>query len=204
MTTLTLMYVYFDVNGDIKSITPHLDAELDNLYSSTTLPLESVGDFLTGKLNTFNYRVKISKTALSTTYEIEKKVATTLNLHRRSDMYLSQVENIPRNRDASILIENIVPDKHIKLKINPSVRILQTEGTDLEKESIEKFIDTPSVTLFFTKKDDPYFLLHTIEFIPEELFANDALYIKYTMDLQGVSVYTRKLINGYSYQEKGI
>ncbi len=204
MTTLTLMYVYFDVNGDIKSITPHLDAELDNLYSSTTLPLESVGDFLTGKLNTFNYRVKVNKTALSTTYEIEKKVATTLNLHRRSDMYLSQVENIPRNRDASILIENIVPDKHIKLKINPSVRILQTEGTDLEKESIEKFIDTPSVTLFFTKKDDPYFLLHTIEFIPEELFANDALYIKYTMDLQGVSVYTRKLINGYSYQEKGI
>ena len=197
------MYVYFDVNGDIKSISPHHDAELDDLYSSTTLPLDKVGDFLTGKLNTFNYRINVIKTALSTDYTIEKKVVKIPNLQRRVDTYLTQIENIPRNRDASIIIENIIADKHIKLKINPSVKVLQEDGTDEEKDSIEKFIDTPMASLFFTKKDDPYFLLHTIDFVPAELFEEGTLYIKYAMDLKGVSVYTQKLINGYSYSEKG-
>jgi len=203
MTTLTLMYVYYDVNGDIKSICPHHDTALDNLYNSTTLPLETVGDFLTGKLNTFNYRIKVVKTTLSTDYTIEKKIASVPNLLRRADTYLTQIENIPRNRDASIIIENIVSDKHMKLKINPSVRVLREDGTDEEKDGIEKFIDTPVVSLFFTKKDDPYFLLHTIDFVPAKLFEEGALYIKYPMELKNVSVYTQKLINGYSYSEKG-
>lgn len=203
MNTLTLMYVYFDINGDIKSITPHLSAELADLYSVATMPIINVYDFLTGKLNTFNYRVKVTKTALSTDYIIEKKV-TAVNLLRRTDTYLSQIESIPRNRDASVLIENIVSDKHIKLKINPSMRLLRIEGTEEEKDGIEQFLDTPSISLFFTKKDDPYFLLHTIEFSPTELLEKDTVYIKYEMDLVNISVYTRKIINGYSYHEKGI
>ena len=198
---LEMMYVYFDKNGDIKTISP--DPVLVSVdYSVATFPLAEVEGFLTGKKNPFDFYVKSAKGITGTTYKIIRKQSLEISLVRTLDNFLTEVKTMPKSSDAFLLIENIVKEKKIRIFLNKSVRNLLEEISDAEQETIDSFINYPSTSLFFTRKGDPYFLLHTLIFSPRELFEKGVLYWDYTVDLSDSSVYTKKILDGYSYRIK--
>jgi len=199
MAMLEMMYVYFDHNGDIKTITPD-PATISGNYSVANFPLTEVEGFLTGKKNPFDYYVKVLKSFATQSYKITKKHELKVNLVRTLDNFLTEVRTLPRSADALVLIENSVDGKKIKISLNPVVKVLFEEGTDDMQEKISSFINNPPTSLFFTGRHDPYSLLHTLTFSPKELFEKGELFWDYTVDLSTSSVYTKKIFDGYSYR----
>lgn len=201
MAVLEMMYVCFDANGDIKTISPET-VIVSESYSVRTFPLSEVEDFLTGKKNPFDYYVKISKSIAGKAYKITRKQVLEVNYVRTLDNFLTEVKTLPKSADAFVLIENLVKEKKIKISLNKIVKVLHEEGSDADQETVSSFINHSSTSLFFTRKGDPYFLLHTLIFSPRELFDKSELYWDYTVDLSSSSVYTKKLLDGYSYKVK--
>lgn len=196
---LEMMYVYFDMNGDIKTISPD-PVDLFGDYTATTAPLTEVEDFLLGKKNPFDYYVKVTKGIASSSYKITKKQALEATSIRTLDNFLTEVKTISKSANAFVLIENIIEEKKIKISLNSIVKVLLEEGTDKDHEIILSFISHPPAPLYFTRKDDPYFLLHTVIFSPRELYDSGELFYEYSIDLSNSSVYTKKIYNGYSYK----
>ena len=199
MNTLVLMYVYFDSHGDIKAIAPDPVAELVDTYKMITVPLLEVEPFLLSKKNTFDYYVKEVVRVTDVTYKITRKEVLEVNRLRFTNSFLSEIPTYSRSKDANILIENCVSEKAIRITLNPYIKSLILDGTDDEKESVINMANTTSSSLFFTKKHDPYFLLHTMNFSPSILFNAEMLQLPYTGELSDTSVFTKKLIDGYSY-----
>ena len=196
-----MMYLYFDLNGDIKTISPDPVIVSEN-YSVRTFPLSEVEDFLKGKKNPFDYYVKVSKNIGGQTYKITRKQALEINYVRTLDNFLTEIKTLPKSADAFVLIENLIKEKKIKISLNKIVRVILEEGSDADQETITSFINHSSATLFFTRKGDPYFLLHTLIFSPRELFEKGELFWDYTVDISDSSVYTKKILDGYSYRIK--
>lgn len=194
-----MMYVYFDANGDIKTISPDPIIVSKN-YSAATFLLSEVEDFLVGKKNPFDYYIKSSKEITGNTYKITRKQVLEVSYIRTLDNFLTEVGTMKKSADAFILIENFTKEKKIKISLNSIVNMLLNEGEDKDQDAITAFINNSSSFLFFTKKNDPYFLLHTLIFSPRELFEKNKLVWDYTDDLSSSSVYTKKLLDGYSYR----
>lgn len=199
MNTLIMMYLYFDINGDIKSISPVPSTDPNEPFDVATFPLPEVEQFLTAKKNPFDYLVKTTKRPGSIEHKIVRKKILEINYVRTLDNFLTEIETMDKSRNAIISIENLIDEKQIKISMGPMLKILQLDGTDSEQEAMTSFVNTPYVYLFFTKKHDPYFLKHTITFSPKILYEKGSISIKYTIDLNDVSVFTRKLIDGYNY-----
>ena len=198
---LEMMYVYFDSNGDIKTISPDPVIVSDS-YSVATFPLTEVKDILEGKKNPFDYYVKITKSVAGTLHKITRKQVLEVSYVRTLDNFLTEVRTMAKSTDAFVLIENIVSEKKIKISLNKVLRVLLEEGSDNDQETVTSFISNPSTALFFTRKNDPYFLLHTLMFSPKELFDKGELFWDYNVDLSDSSVYTKKILDGYSYRIK--
>jgi spore germination protein GerM len=190
------MYVYYDINGDIKAITPNLDENLLSGCSSATFPVDDVAGFLTAQKNPFEYMVKEVKRATSTTYKIVRKESKVVYT-RTLDNYLTKVE---ADSKAILLITNHVADKTISITVNEGFKLLRTEGTDEEIEEVDNFTNRASITLYFTKRNDPYHWLHTMTFSPKEAMEKDKIYINYDLDLSDTSVYTKKVFGSYGYK----
>lgn len=199
MAMLEMMYVYFDANGDIKTISPD-PVLLADVYTVTTIPLTEVEDFLLGKKNPSDYYIKSTKVLAGTTYKITRKQTLEISYVRTLDNFLTEVKTMAKSAEASVLIENIVKEKKIKITLNKVIKVLFEEGSDIDQETVSSFINYSSAALFFTRKGDPYFLLHTLIFSPKELFDKEELYWDYNVDLSNSSVYTKKIIDGYSYK----
>jgi hypothetical protein len=197
MSILEMMYVYFDDQGDIKSISPEL-TELQEGQFVTTALLSEVRDFLVGKKNVFDYVVK--KLGNGSHFTITKKIIPVVSHVRTLDNFLSEVHTMPKSKDAYILIENLVPKKKIKLSLGKIVKLLLNVGPDEDQEVIKSFSSQQQSSLFFTRKNDPYFLLHTITFSPQDLFVKEVLEFPYEVDLSNESVYTKRLLDRYSYK----
>ena len=197
MAMIEMMYVYFDINGDIKTISPD-PIMVSESYSVATFLLTDVEGFLTGKKNPFDYYVKITKQ----TYKITRKQVLDISYVRTLDNFLTEIKTLPKSADAFVLIENIVEEKKIKISLNKIVRVLLEDGSDVDQETVSSFINHSSTALFFTRKSDPYYLLHTLTFSPRELFDRSELYWDYTVNLSNSSVYTKKILDGYSYRIK--
>jgi hypothetical protein len=187
------MHVYFDSVGDIKSISPDELSDCDD-FSVTMLPLHEVMDFLTGKKSTQNFFVKIVKKLNEVTYSIKVKDSGIQGYKRTSSQYLTEgVKNI----DPIVIIDNDTIRKIISIKI----ATIDTNAADIEL--VTQFLQSASSLLFFTKKNDPHFLVHTIAFSPTELHKTKILTISYTANLDDVSMYTQQLVNRYSYISRG-
>jgi hypothetical protein len=204
MASLVLMYVYFDSNNDIKAITPMPDDVLANGFGVATFPLPSVEMFMLGQKNPFDFTVKKIKRIGSESYVLVKK-ETHINITRTLDNYLTKVsESVD---DVPIL--KIIADvsvKHITMYLDKSYKDIYKFGSEDEKEDIESFINYSDITLYFTGRNDPYYLLHTLVVSPRELFEADKLYVPYPeyIDLSLSSVYTRKVISSYGYKIRGV
>lgn len=201
MAILEMMYVYFDANGDIKTISPD-PIIVSESYSVRTFPLPEVEEFLTGKKNPFDYYVKATKSIAGPTHKITRKQVLDINYVRTLDNFLTEIQTMPKSSDAFVLIENIIAEKKIKITLNKVVKVLLEDGSDTDQETVTSFINHASASLFFTRKSDPYSLLHTLIFSPKELFDKSELYWDYAVDLSNSSVYTKILLDGYSYRIK--
>jgi hypothetical protein len=199
MAMLEMMYVYFDINGDIKTISPDPVIVSDS-YTVATFPLSEVKDILEGNKNPFDFYVKSSKGIGGTTHKITRKQVLEVSYVRTLDNFLTEVGTMKKSADAFVLIENFTKEKKIKISLNAVVKMLLNEGDDKDQETVTSFINNPSTSLFFTRKKDPYFLLHTLIFSPRELFEKSELFWDYNVDLSASSVYTKKLLDGYSYR----
>jgi hypothetical protein len=202
MKTLIMMYVYFDADGNIKAISPDTDAVSASLYSLAMFPLTDVESFLTAKKNTFDFYVKSIETFNKVEYKILRKKQIEISKIRAVDTYLTEITSNRLQKDTIILIENFISLKQLKITITPELRTLKEEGSVEAQESIVNFINTPTATLFFTKKQDPYFLIHSFLFSPKALFDEGTLIIDYEKDLKNLSVFTRRIINRYTYIER--
>lgn len=200
MSILEMMYVYFDEKGDIKSISPELNTLEDGIRVTTVL-LSEVKDFLLGKKNVSEYYVK--QLAGGTQFTIVMKYVPTLSRVRTLDNFLAEIHTMPKSKDAYILIENYIKEKKIILSLGKLVKLLLNEGPDDVQNLIESFSAQQQSFLFFTNKGNPYSLLHSIMFSPRDLFLREELEFSYTVDLSSASVYTKRLLDRYSYKRIG-
>jgi hypothetical protein len=188
------MYVYFDSDGNIKSIAPDPDVVSSSSYSTAMFPLAEVEPFLTAKKSTFDYYISVVKKLLSVEYKLVRKVTPAIAQLRLLDSFLVELKHI--TDEPVIAIENYVSAKQIKISLSPDAKEVD------ENNVLDDFAKIPTSYLFFTKKNDPYFLVHTITFSPNELVNTGSITIPYENNLAGLSVFTKKIINDYSYTER--
>ena len=198
MTSPIMMHVYFDTEGNIKSISPSADLTLEATHKTAMISIDEVEPFLSSKKNIFDFHVK----EVDAKHRIQKKPNAIISQIRSIDNYLTEIKLQKLTIDTIILIENYISDKKVKIKITPELKILQEKGTEEEQLSINSFINSSYSSLFFTRKHDPYFLIHTVTFSPRLLFENEELIMTHTKNLENLSVFTKRIISKYAYTEK--
>lgn len=199
MSTLILMYVYYDANGDIKAITPISDVSLSNEFSCAMFPISEVEVFLSGKRNPFNFTVSKIKKITGETYKLVKK-QTDVFLTRTLDNYLTKVGLFNESETILKIIINS-SERKIILMLDNAYKELYKTGSEEQQEDIDSFINHNTSELYFTKRNDPYYLYHTISFVPKEIFEKDEVVFEYHngIDLSNSSVYTKKILSSYGY-----
>ena len=202
MTSLIMMYVFYDKNGDIKAITPHLDEGFSAIYSSITLPLSDLEIFLLGEKNTFDYYIKTTEKITGTTYKLTKK-QTKVSYTRTLDSYLTKIDKYDSAKDI-LLITNNVPERFVSIEINRVFKelYLADSATEDHTETVSNFFNNGLSTLYLTKRNNPYHLLFTFSFTPRDFLSTNRLYFNYDGAYNNASIYTKKLISGYGYKEK--
>ena len=199
MTSLILMYVYFDKNGDIKAITPSLDEAFSRDFSSATFPLSDVGPFLTAQKNTFDYTMKKSKTLSGVKFQIVRKFINAAVYTRTLDNYLTKIDE-NRKSDTIITIINDTFRKVISITLDAGFADMYNGEEEEQQEIVVNFRNSGMSNIYITEKNNPYHLLTTFTFSPELLFSGPA-YLNYTGTYTGTSAYTKKIIGGYLYRE---
>jgi len=203
MASLILMYVFYDVNGDIKAITPALDENFSAHFSVATFPLPLVEKFLTGVSNTFDYKVKKVEKSSGITYVLLKKLVT-INYTRSLDSYLTKVETTDTKEQyfSGIIITNNTENKVFSVRLSTDIKDMYKNGTEEEQERVSDFLNKGPSTVYITKRNNPYHLLFSFVLAPRALFDTERLYFNYTGSYTNVSAYTKKLVGGYEYKEK--
>lgn len=129
----------------------------------------------------------------SYTLERNEHVAVVANKKHQSTelMELTQCEDA----DFSIIIDNANQTIHFRLNRIFNVSAARFVGMKLEA-GIEKS------TMYFTKKNDPTYLLFCIEIPIDQLLVQVGNTISYPLPVacQSVSVYTKQLLNSYSVE----
>lgn len=200
MTSITLMYVYHDKNGDIKAITPILEENMSNFFNVATFPIQDVELFLTGKRNTFDYYIKSNIRINKTIYTINKKLKD-ISLTRTLDNYLTKIDT--DNSSSIITIVNDIQKKLVSIEISSDFKDLYYSGDDEQKEYISEFLNIGQTSIYITEKNNPYNLRFTISFSPKNLFDNNIIYFPYKDNYENSSAYTKKVVSKYKYKEKG-
>lgn len=201
MTSLIMMYLYYDKAGDIKSITPAPDAAFENEFSSATFLLSEVEGFLTGVMNPFDYQVKKSITLAGDVFKLIKKI-TVVNHTRTLDNYLTKIEE-RRPIGALLKIVNDPDKKILSIEITKEFKAMMASTDEDEEEIVSDFVLSGPSTVYITPRNNPYVLLFQFTFLPNVLFEREKLYFPYVEVYTNTSAYTKKLLDGYSYREKG-
>lgn len=200
MSNLILMYVYYDKNGDIKAITPAPDTELSLSFSVITAALSEVELFLKGKKNPYDFHIrKIEKDGKVSYGIVRKQTNLAISFIRTLDNYLTKI-NETLDEKAIVYIVNKIKYKTIELHINEIFKD-QCVNNSTNNPSDTEFIRQGQLHLYFTKKNDPYYLLYSVSFHTNALFNDEILCFNYgDIDLSTCSVYTKRLVNNYCYQ----
>lgn len=200
MTSLVLMYVFFDANGDIKAITPSLDEALSKDFTSATFALFEVEAFLTGKQNPFDYTVKSTQKVGGVKYSIAKKFSDIVYT-RTLDNYLTKISST-RSVDTILNIVNNTREKVITLSLDSNFRDMLSNGSEDEQDDASAFLNSGNSLIYITDKNNPYVLRYTINYSPKVLFNQTKQYFEYACDLEDSSAYTKKIIGKYCYKER--
>jgi 16S rRNA C1402 (ribose-2'-O) methylase RsmI len=177
-----------------------LDDGFNNTHSVATFPLEDVEMFLTAQKNTFDYHIKKIDKITGSTYKLTKKQST-ISYTRTLDSYLTKIENTTPKGNIITVVNN-TKDRVISIELLKEFKEIYKNGSEDEQESVSDFLKKGTSILYLTKKNNPYWLLFSFSFIPQDLFEKEILYFNYENNYNDTSVYTKKLINSYGYKEK--
>ena len=100
------------------------------------------------------------------------------------------------------IVVNNTKDRVISIELLKEFKEIYKNGSEDEQESVSDFLKKGTSILYLTKKNNPYWLLFSFSFIPQDLFEKEILYFNYENNYNDTSVYTKKLINSYGYKEK--
>lgn len=201
MNALVMMYVYFDKNGDIKSISPAPEDFLDKEFSAATFTLSEVEDFLTGKKNPFDYQVKKSTSLAGASFKLLRKVVAITHT-RTLDNYLTKIDERKEGKTPLIRVMNDTEQKVFSLEATKEFLAMATSGNEDYEEIVSDFTLNGTSTIYITQKNNPYSLLHSFSFLPSNLFEREKLYFPYADTYTNTSAYTKKLLTGYTYRER--
>lgn len=206
MTSLVLMYVFYDKNGDIKAIMPHFNDNFSDLYNVATFPLSDVEMFLSAEKSTFDYTVKKTVKASDIKYTIVKKEKA-IKYTRTINSYLTKIEGVVKD-ESMLTFTHDINSRKICIEIDNKFkeRYLTGSGTEKEQEITERFFNSGSSAVYLTKRNNPYCLLFSFSFTPDTFVSVDKLYFEYKdigMNTE-TSMYTKKIINEYGYKEGSI
>ena len=195
MKPLILMYVFFDINGDIKAITPNL-CNIGDEFLSATFPISEVESFLNSSKNTFDYHIK----SINGSYKIVKKVRN-ITYTKTLDSYLTKVDDI--SNSGTLKFINDTTNKLISIELDRDIifNMNQELHQDTERVTDILFNSGPCVA-YLTKKNNPYHLLFTFTFSPKDFLTINRLNFSYNGVYNNTSIYTKKLINGYCFKEE--
>lgn len=204
MTSLTMMYVHFDKNGEIKAISPSVDDGIGMDLSNSTFLLSEVEEFLAGKLNPSDYKIQELKRLDGVKYKIVRKASEVKRRQVRTlDTFLTKVPDTTVGTDSDLLIiTNTISEKTISVRLAKSVKEMYTSGTNEEAELVDEFLNRGNSTVYITQKNNPHYLLFSFNFSPTDLFEKEILYFEYKNDCSNASAYTKKIIAKYRYREK--
>lgn len=202
MSTEYDMYVYFDKNGEIKSVSPVPIVEFTGIYSVHILPLGSVHPFLVGEQNIDDYHVKESIQFANSVFTIVKKEPIKIDRLRYINNSFVKITEYTQPDYTTILVENCVIDKIIRVTLHPDIILAKSDSDNVLYADACTVLSVKRSELYFTKKCDPHFLLHTVSFSPAELFLNTDIYFPYDCELKNTSLFTKPLIDGYRYLNK--
>jgi hypothetical protein len=189
------MYVYFNGAGDIQSISPAplLDENLPSKCLFALFPISDVEGFLLAKKNTFDFFVKTDN-AVDTKYTIVKKYTPTLSQVRTLASFMTEITEVA---NATIIIGHDPKEHAVIVSVGPDITAVDT--CYINETIFNKFSNTHCIELYFTKQNDPYFLIHTISLNPRKLLAAGTLRFAHTKNLSTASLYAQQVIRGYSY-----
>jgi hypothetical protein len=197
---MILMHVYFDSFGEIRAITPSPDDTQTDLLSYV-FPLSVVENFLTSVSNPADYRVKIYNDPTGKKYKIEKKIKT-VNYVRNLDSYLTKLDDEITGTLNTVIIINDTSKKKFTASISKDFKDLYHMGVEEEQKEVSRFLESGLITVYITKKNDPYSLLFSFNLSPNKLFELNTIAIKYDIDCKSSSAYAKKVIGGYLYLER--
>jgi hypothetical protein len=194
-----MINVYFDNKGSILAVTPEIDHTFSD-KSVATFPLEDVNMFLTGMVSLSNYTVVCTELKDKKVYKLLKKV-TRVSYVRSIDNYPVKINPLADVK-RTILIENRIKEKVIAITIDKEFKGMYNNGTDEQQEIVSDFLSQGLTSVYITRRNDPYFLLLTVKFLPKQLFDEDSVYINYDDECNDTSAYAKRIIGGYTYKEK--
>lgn len=200
MNVLVMMYVFYDINGDIRAIAPSLSDFNDKNCSVATMRLADVEMFLTGKRNPSDYQVTKVRTLSGEKFTLTKKIIE-VDYVRTLDNYLTEIAP-PAQGQTVISIVNQKSSKTILVEIAPEFKDIYAYGTGEQKDDVDEFLKLGKTSVHITNKHDPYHLLFSFSFTPSDLFHKGLMYFNYAGVCENTSAYTKKVISGYGYKEK--
>lgn len=175
---MIIMYVYFNNDGDIKSISPSDKLMHDPVLNIAPVKFSEVELLLTGDQNLFNYTVRAIRTQTDVSYTIIPKDAPC----RFTKSFNQSVMEISENNYAAISIVNDITTKQLLCNItHPRLKL------------------PPIIALYFTKKHDPYILITLKDLCIDDIKQHGAVCINYTEDLQDASLFVYSSSDNYSY-----
>ena len=185
------MYVFYDKDGEIKGMAPSQNDFSDPNWSSAMFPLEEVELFILGKKNSFNYRVKKIKNLAGEKFILSEKLIH-VTYTRTLDYYLKEVE-APESHVTTITVTNQKTDKIFIIEFSQEFKLLCEDN----KKVLEYILSEDVISIYITKKHNPYHLLYKINFSPIELLEKGSLTFNYEDVIENASAYSKKAGCGY-------
>lgn len=188
-----VFFVYYNKDMQVICISPQQQDEFKH-FGYAIFKLADVDDFLSGRKNLNDYVLIQDHDDLNNFSFIERKEEIKQIIQVNS--FLFEIEG--EDSEAHVTVEHNLEDKFIIFSISEKLRSKFREQADyvqIEEVSLE---GVQELEFFFTKKGDPGFLIHAIS-VPVFRLVNGNFYAEYETDLSNTSLFTKKVLNKYSY-----
>lgn len=193
------MFVYYNDTGEIQSIGPLLDSEMNHLKHAQ-FPLSEVAPFLHGAKAMHTHVVIPDKDNLAKLVIASKAVE--VNEIKTIDRFLTEVNNTDWH-NWHVGVTHDVLSSCVTFKIRESIRKELLLDTNVTSENITVH-GLPFIDFYFTLNGDPNFLIHEISVPTNKLITQDEFRIYYDpkkVNIAGTSLFTKKVFANYVYVE---
>jgi len=187
------MYVFFNEDGDIMSVSPQSTTDLENMQSAE-LPRQQAIDFLSGTKNMYRYAIVADKETGNFKCVSKETEPSQLSTVGR---YLTEVTYEFHDKH-DIMIEHDVRRK--KLRITMSATGISKADTKRNKTLISNH---RKLSFYFTLFGDPNMLICGFDVNVKELVDGDVFVSFEHLDseLNNATLFTKQILSKYHYRK---